>query len=641
MLLPAALAAMVALGPVQPATVTWHDNLHPAGALTGTSLALDLDIVRGMWHPNGGDRAGTSILAFAERGAAPTTPGPLLRVRQGTRVTVSIRNTSDDLLAIHGLASHKGMAVFDSLLVAAGATVTTTFIADVEGTYFYWGAAPGVALGDRLYEGAMLTGALVVDPATGPVADDRILLISVMDEIIQRGETADTAGGILAINGRPWPHTERMQATVGDSIRWRVINASERGHPMHLHGFYFRVDAAGDWQQDTLLGARQRRMTVTENMEAGTTRTIVWSPDRPGGWLFHCHLSFHAMMNPPLGEEWQGGGAYFIPAVFGSPNADADHHVEKHMGGLMMVTQVAPKDGYPIRRPVERTLRLLVVANSDTNVMSRQYGYRLDDGSPFDRDVAAVQPAPVLVLQKDQPTDVVVVNTTDEATSIHWHGIEIESYSDGVVGVGGYAHMPTPAIMPGDSFVARVTVPRSGSFMYHTHVADINQQGKGLAGGIVVVDELATYDASHERVFMAQTALDITARNAIPTAMNRERGELPADTVLAGETYRLRFMNLTLAGAGLSYRFVSDRGGVDWTTVAKDGFELPPWQQERSFHPRHVSIGETVDVLWRVGGPNGSGWLELRGGNGNLQVRQRIEVVAPPYEAALDEAGDQ
>lgn len=639
MLLPAALAALAAIGTPSIQKVGWHDNLHPAGTPGTGTLALDLDIVRGMWHPNGDDRAGTSILAFAERGRAPTTPGPLLRVRQGTRVSVSVRNATDDAMAIHGLTSRRGMAVFDSLLVAAGATVTTSFVADVEGTYFYWGAPPGTGLDDRLHEGAMLTGAFVVDPATGGVPADRILLIGDVEELIARGEVVDTAGVVLTINGRPWPRTERMDATVGDSIRWRLINGSERSHPMHLHGFYFRVDAAGDWQQDTLLGLRQRRMTVTENMAPGTTRSIVWSPDRPGGWLFHCHLSFHAMMNPPLGDEWKGGLAYGMPAIFGSPNHNADHHVEEHMGGLMMVTQVAPSDGYPIRRPAERTLRLLVVANADTSVLSRQYGYRLDDGTPYDPEAAALQPAPVLVFQRDQPTDVVVVNTTAEATSVHWHGIEIEAYSDGVVGVGGYAHMPTPAIMPGDSFVARVTVPRSGSFMYHTHMADINQQGKGLAGGIVVVDDLEAYDPSHERVYMAQTALDMRARNVVPKAMNRRRGELPVDTVRAGETYRLRFMNLTLEGAGLRYRFVSDRRPVLWTTIAKDGFALEPWQQEFSPAAREVSIGETVDVEWEVL-PGNSGWLELRGGVGQLMVRQRIEVVGGPPEGAPAAEGD-
>ena len=51
---------------------------------------------------------------------------------------------------------------------------------------------------------------------------------------------------LFTINGRPWPYTERLTYDVGDSVRWRVINASNDVHPFHLHGFYFRVDAHGD-----------------------------------------------------------------------------------------------------------------------------------------------------------------------------------------------------------------------------------------------------------------------------------------------------------------------------------------------------------------------------------------------------------
>ena len=139
--------------------------------------------------------------------------------------------------------------------------------------------------------------------------------------------------------------------------------------------------------------------------------------------------------------------------------------------------------------------------------------------------------------------------------------------------------------------------------MYHTHIADINQQGKGLAGGIVVVDDLETHDPARERVYLAQTMLDFAGGNGIPTGLNRRRGELPADTLLAGETYRLRFMNLTLAGSGLWYRFVSDRvlGGAEiyrlcWPRLpriqltrvhgapagdtALEGLDWAGWQQE-------------------------------------------------------------
>lgn len=612
-LLSSLLLALAA--PVADPVVTWHDNTRPAGRLASGVLALDLEIVRGMWHPLGADRAGTAALAFAERGAAPTTPGPLVRVRLGTRIQVSLRNTSADTIMVHGLADRAGAEPPAPLLVLPGATVRHDFLADAQGTFFYWGARVGTDLGDRIHDDALLTGAFIVDPAVGEVPPDRVLVMDILEEP-DRGE-------ILAINGRPWPHTERLTATVGDSIRWRIINSSGRGHPMHLHGFYFRVDAAGDWQQDTLYGVRQRRMAVTETMRAGGTVDIVWSPDRPGGWLFHCHLSFHVVMNTPLGSEWPGREAFAAKAFGDDSNEEADHHVEHHMGGLMLLTTVQAAGPLPTPEPAARRIRLEVIASAGTDLMTRRYGYRLA-GSDGPTEPG---PSPLLVLQRDEPTDIVILNRTPEFTTIHWHGMEIDSYSDGVIGVGGYAHMPTPPIMPADSFVARITAPRSGSFMYHTHVNDIRQQGKGLAGALLVVDDRQAWDPSRERVYLAQRDLDPARPNNAggQSTINRQRA-FSVDTVRAGVEYRLRFMNLTLGNPGYFFRYSSDGGPAVWTTVAKDGFDLPPWQQVTSAGHQRVSIGETLDVRWRPA-PNSSGWLELRAGNGALVLRQRIEVV--------------
>lgn len=613
-LLSSLLAALASPVPVADPVVTWHDNTRPAGRLASGVLALDLEIVRGMWHPLGADRAGTAALAFAELGAAPTTPGPLVRVRLGTRITLSLRNSSTDTIVVHGLSERRGMAIDDPLLVLPGATVRHSFVADAQGTFFYWGARVGTDLGDRVDDDALLTGAFIVDPAVGEVPPDRVLVIDILEE--------PDRGRILAINGRPWPHTERMTATVGDSIRWRIINSSGRGHPMHLHGFYFRVDAAGDWQQDTLYGVRQRRMAVTENMSSGGTVDIVWSPDRPGGWLFHCHLPFHVMMNTPLGKDWPGRPAYVARAIANASTEGAEHHVEHHMGGMTLLTTVQAAGPPPTPAPAARRIRLEVIASPDTSLLARRYGYRLagSDGP------AEPGPSPLLVLQRDEPTDIVIINRTPEFTTIHWHGMEIDSYSDGVIGVGGSAHMPTPPIMPADSFVARISAPRSGSFMYHTHVADIRQQGKGLAGALLVVDDRQAWDPSRERVYLAQRDIDPARPDAGDRAtINRQRA-FGVDTVRAGVEYRLRFMNLTLANPGYFFRYSSDGGPAVWTTVAKDGFDLPPWQQVTSPGHQRVSVGETLDVRWTPA-PNSSGWLELRSGAGGLVLRQRIEVV--------------
>lgn len=616
----AVAAALLAAGTPLP-RVTFNDNRTPAGHLVGGAWHLDLDIVRGDWRPEGNDHAGATILAFAERGGAPSTPGPLLRVRAGTPVTVSVRNTTHDTLVIHGFAPKDGLAAGDSTVVLPGATRAWSFTPRNPGSYFYWGGRPGEQHTDTELADAPLDGAIVVDPASGPIPADRIILIDNYYDGVDSAGVPDQDRELLVMNGRPWPLTERMQYTVGDSIRWRVINASTAPHPMHLHGFYFRVDARGDWRRDTVYSDAQRRMAVTELLEPGNTMQIVWSPDRPGGWLFHCHLSFHAAMNPPLGNEWPGEAKFLDMAYFAPNTTDAAHHVEDHMGGLMLVVRVLPRGSIPPRTPAARTIRLEVVASDDSSPMFRRYGYRFAADGPD----APPGPAPLLVFQKNQPTDVVVLNRTHDATSVHWHGIEIEGYSDGVVGVGGYEHMPIPPIMPGDSFVARIRVPRSGSFMYHTHISDISQQGKGLAGPIVVVDSLARYDAAHERIFLLHNFLDMK-QGKLAVLLNNSMTEAPPDTVRAGERYRLRFMNITLGNPNLRLMYASEGAPAVWTEVAKDGFDLPAWQRNTSPDARQVSIGETMDVEWTPLAGS-SGWFEVRGGGGQLIVRQHIEVI--------------
>lgn len=160
--------------------------------------------------------------------------------------------------------------------------------------------------------------------------------------------------------------------------------------------------------------------------------------------------------------------------------------------------------------------------------------------------------------------------------------------------------------------------------MYHTHMSDINQQGKGLSGPIAVVDDLSAYDASHERVYLVHTSLNLAA-GALDVHLNH-RAEPPPDTLVAGETYRLRMMNITIERPGLVITFVSDTGTAVWTPVAKDGFDLPVGRRRAGATRVPLSIGETTDMTWRPA-PGSSGWLELRGNAGALFLRQRIEVV--------------
>ena len=80
---------------------------------------------------------------------------------------------------------------------------------------------------------------------------------------------------------------------MGDTVRWRVINASQHAHPMHLHGFYFSVLGRGTSLTDTVYAPDAQRSAVTEALTVGTTMALRWVAERPGNWLFHCHWINH------------------------------------------------------------------------------------------------------------------------------------------------------------------------------------------------------------------------------------------------------------------------------------------------------------------------------------------------------------
>ena len=267
-----------ALAVVQP-----NDNRTAAGVRRGDSVFIRLVVDRGRWFPQAND--GPSIVAevIAEEGKAPQIPAPLIRVRAGTNIVATLRNAlTDSTVTVKGLQTRPA-AAWDSVRLAPGETRTVRFVAGAPGTYLYYAAVGKV--NHEMLERETTAGAFVVDSA-GARADDRILVINVW------GEPKDSINyrNALAINGKTWPNTERLAASLGDSVRFRVVNASVRVHPMHLHGFYFRVDSRGDGKGDTTFTRGRRRLAATEDMLPASTMSMVWHADRPGNWLFHCHL---------------------------------------------------------------------------------------------------------------------------------------------------------------------------------------------------------------------------------------------------------------------------------------------------------------------------------------------------------------
>jgi FtsP/CotA-like multicopper oxidase with cupredoxin domain len=580
-----------------------NDNRIPAGTRVRDSLVLRLTIQRVAWHILGDSNPAFTVAAFAEEGKAPTIPAPLLRVRVGTPIRVIVRNTLDDTLMVHGLSERGG--IFDSLKVPPGGSSEVIFVARHVGTYQYWASLAAAQRAiplppalrpyglTRARFDSQLAGAFIVDPP-GPVAPDRVFVLTEtadQEPPTRRDPRGPPGREFTAINGRSWPYTERLHYTVGDTVRWRVINTTFQFHPMHLHGFYFRVDSHGSALRgvDSIYSPAARRMAVTEVVGEGESITMVWSPERPGGWIFHCHLTNHAAKMPAVDRP----NEIEYPATH--DHGDPDHHMVTGMNGLVLgITVGGKRSAATPWHPVNR-LRLFVQSDSAAGDSSRRFGYVLQRGAEPRRD-SVESPGPLLLLTRGEPTTIEVVNRTPEPTSVHWHGIELESYYDGAVGWSGNGNATAPAIRPESTFEVRITPRRAGTFMYHTHFNEMRQQYDGLVGPLVVLEPGERWDPQRDLLFVVSDGPHASL------VINGSSKPAPKE-LRVGTTYRLRVADIAIYRQNLIARMLRDSSVVSWRAVAKDGFSFPANQATIRPSAARVASGETVDFEFTPDAP--------------------------------------
>ncbi len=91
----------------------------------------------------------------------------------------------------------------------------------------------------------------------------------------------------LTLDGKSFPATAPVLAEVGDWMRVTYFNEGLQVHPMHLHGFEQIVVAKDGEPLDHPYAAD------TVLVGPGERYTVLVSPDRPGVWVWHCHILNH------------------------------------------------------------------------------------------------------------------------------------------------------------------------------------------------------------------------------------------------------------------------------------------------------------------------------------------------------------
>lgn len=102
-------------------------------------------------------------------------------------------------------------------------------------------------------------------------------------------------------------------------------------------------------------------------------------------------------------------------------------------------------------------------------------------------------PGPLLRFREGEKLTLRVKNMLEEDTSIHWHGLLVPFYMDGVPGVS------FPGIKPGETFEYKFALPQSGTYWYHSHSGLQEQSGHY---GPLIIDPAGADPVQYDREYV-------------------------------------------------------------------------------------------------------------------------------------------
>ena len=236
-------------------------------------------------------------------------PGPRLRLVEGDRVRINVRNALPESTTVHwhGLVvpnEMDGPAEITQAPIPPGGRYVYEYTVQQSGTFFYHTHDHA----DR-QQAFGLYGALLIEPRGGQEPRADLDYTIQLQEWLKREWLTYPAmlmeGGLpnfFTINGKAYPATDVVGMRVGQTIKLRFIGTHNNFvHPMHVHGGPFEVVAL----DGVALAPTARYFADTINVGPGQRWDVIWKARRTGKWLVHCHIPHHTTNN---NVEQDGGG---------------------------------------------------------------------------------------------------------------------------------------------------------------------------------------------------------------------------------------------------------------------------------------------------------------------------------------------
>merc|ERR1711965_94528 len=139
--------------------------------------------------------------------------------------------------------------------------------------------------------------------------------------------------------------------------------------------------------------------------------------------------------------------------------------------------------------------------------------------SPFGVPTAAIGingsiPGPEIRYTEGDTFRTLINNRLDTPTTLHWHGMVVPNYMDGVPGVTQYP------LQPGHSVFIEYPIRQAGTYWYHSHFGLQEQQG--LSGPLVIEEKRPDHDYDHDVTVFLSDWLNQSPYGIIPQIRNEQ-----------------------------------------------------------------------------------------------------------------------
>src|SRR6266508_1804954 len=224
--------------------------------------------------------------------------GPTIEAVEGDRVRIYVTNNLPEATSVHwhGILLPNGMDGVGGLTqknIQPGETFNYEFTLRQHGTHTYHSHS------DEMTQMALGTMGLFIIHPRRPKTErpDRDFAFMLNEWRLDTGTSRPnpnemTDFNIFTFNAKIFPATEPMVAKLGDRVRIRIASvAVMEHHPIHLHGYQFRVTETDGGQ----IPESAQQVETTVLIGVGQSRTFDFVADAPGDWPMHCHMTHHVM----------------------------------------------------------------------------------------------------------------------------------------------------------------------------------------------------------------------------------------------------------------------------------------------------------------------------------------------------------